>query len=109
MPLIRLEDLFNSMKEILASKYGYKSSQIKTKIIGSRPGEKLVEYLLTEFEMENVLETKDFFIIPSLNLPVKSYPKSKPPHKTQSYFKEMKILSKKEIISILKQIYKSSI
>lgn len=108
MPLIRLVDLFNSMKEILASKYGYKSSQIKTKIIGSRPGEKLIEYLLTEFEMENVLETKDFFIIPSLIVSVKSYPKAKKLKETQSYFKEIKTLSKKEIIIILKQIYKFS-
>ena len=63
MPLLRLEDLFESMKEILSLKYGYKPSKIKTKIIGSRPGEKLIEYLLTKFEMDYVLETKDFFII----------------------------------------------
>ena len=98
MPLIRLEDLFDSMKQVLAPIYGYKPSQIKTKIIGSRPGEKLVEYLLTKFEMENVLEIKDFFVI----MP---YPNTKKPKKVQSYFKDMKTLSKKEIISILKQIY----
>jgi|TARA_B110000438_G_C15818052_1_gene652895 FlaA1/EpsC-like NDP-sugar epimerase len=105
MPLIRLEDLFDSMKDVLASKYGYNPSQIKTKIIGSRPGEKLVEYLLTEFEMENVFETKDFFIIPPLNVPIKSYPKAKKSKDTQSYFKAIKTLSKKEIYSILKKIY----
>jgi len=105
MPLIRLEDLFEAMKEILSSKYGHKPSQIKTKIIGTRPGEKLVEYLLTRFEMENVLETKDFFIIPPLNKSVKTYSNAKKPKNPQSYFKEMKTLSKKEIISILKQIY----
>tara|TARA_B110000116_G_C16691760_1_gene515570 strand:- start:113 stop:1114 length:1002 start_codon:yes stop_codon:yes gene_type:complete len=105
MPLIRLEDLFDSMKDVLASKYGYNPSQIKTKIIGSRPGEKLVEYLLTEFEMENVFETKDFFIIPPLNVPIKSYPKAKKSKDTQSHFKAIKTLSKKEIYSILKKIY----
>jgi len=94
MPLIRLEDLFDSMKQVLASKYGYKPSQIKTKIIGSRPGEKLIEYLLTRFEMENVLETKDFFIIPPLNVSVKSYSNAKKPKNPQSYFKEMKTLQK---------------
>ena len=98
MPLIRLEDLFDSMKQVLAPKYGYKPSQIKTKIIGSRPGEKLVEYLLTKFEMENVLEIKDFFVI----MP---YPNTKKPKKVQSYFKDMKTLSNKELISILKHIY----
>jgi FlaA1/EpsC-like NDP-sugar epimerase len=105
MPLIRLEDLFDSMKETLSSKYGYKSSQIKTKIIGTRPGEKLVEYLLNEFEMEDVLETKDFFIIPSPNVSVKSYPNTKKPKNTRSYFENTKTLSKQEVLSILKQIY----
>ena len=66
MPLLYLKDLFEVMKEILAPKYGFKSTQIKTTHIGIRPGEKLTEYLLTDFEMEHVLETKDFFILPSL-------------------------------------------
>jgi UDP-N-acetylglucosamine 4,6-dehydratase/5-epimerase len=107
MPLVRLEDLFESMKEILSSKYGYKPSQIKTKIIGSRPGEKLIEYLLTEFEMEHVLETKDFFIIPRLNESIspKIYPKSKKPKNIHSYFDSLKPLSKKEINIIVQKLY----
>ncbi|MGY5142908.1 MAG: polysaccharide biosynthesis protein [Candidatus Nitrosopumilus sp. bin_32a] len=107
MPLVRLEDLFESMKELLSPKYGYKPSQIKTKIIGSRPGEKLIEYLLTEFEMEHVLETKDFFIIPRLNefISPKIYPKSKKPKNIHSYFDSLKPLSKKEINSIIQELY----
>ena len=107
MPLVRLEDLFTSMKEVLSKKYGYNPSQIKTKIIGIRPGEKLIEYLLTRFEMENVLETKNFFIIPPLNSKIKisNYPNAKKPKNMESYFDNMKSLSKKEIVSILKQIY----
>ena len=107
MPLVRLEDLFESMKEILSLKYGYKTSKIKTKVIGARPGEKLIEYLLTSFEMEHVLETRDFFIIPRLNEPVNSkiYPKSKKSNITQSYFESLKPLSKKEIILIIKKLY----
>jgi len=107
MPLVRLEDLFESMKEILSSKYGYKPSQIKTKIIGSRPGEKLIEYLLTQFEMEHVLETKNFFIIPPLNESINrnNYPNSKKPKNTSSYFDSLKPLSKKEIKSILRKLY----
>ena len=102
-----LDDLFEAMKEILSSRYGYKSSKIQTKIIGSRPGEKLIEYLLTKFEMDNVLETKNFFIIPSLNLSKKqtSYPNAKKPKNTKSYFENVKTLSKQEVISLLKQIY----
>ena len=107
MPLIRLEDLFDAMKDILSSKYSHKPSQIKTKIIGIRPGEKLIEYLLTQFEMDNVLETKDFFIIPPLNVSVKNskYPNAKKPKNPQSYFEDMKTLSKKEIFSILQNLY----
>ena len=107
MPLILLKDLFEAMKETLSSKYGYKPSQIKTKIIGSRPGEKLIEYLLTSFEMENVLETKDFFIIPPLNMSIKNskYSNAKKPKNTKSYFEDMKTLSKKEILLILKELY----
>jgi FlaA1/EpsC-like NDP-sugar epimerase len=107
MPLIRLDDLFEAMKETLSPKYGYKSSEIKTKIIGSRPGEKLIEFLLTSFEMENILETKDFFIIPSLNLSTKNlkYPNAKKSKKDKLYFENMTTLSKQEILSILKKLY----
>jgi UDP-N-acetylglucosamine 4,6-dehydratase/5-epimerase len=105
MPLIRLDDLFEAMKNLLSSKYNYDSSQIKTKIIGTRPGEKLIEYLLSEFEIENTFETKEFFIIPPLNVPMKSYPNAKKPKNPQSYFKEIKTISKKEITKILKNIY----
>ena len=107
MPLIRLEDLFDSMKQMFASKYGYKPSQIKTKIIGSRPGEKLIEYLLTKFEMENALETKDFFIIPSLNKKNQNfnYPGAKKPRDINSYFENIQCLKKNELIKILKEIY----
>ena len=105
MPLIRLDDLFESMKEILSSKYNYTPSQIKTKIIGTRPGEKLIEYLLTQFEMENVYETKNFFIIPSLNLSTKNYPNAKKVKNSKFYFENVKTLSKQEILSTLKKIY----
>ena len=106
MPLVRLKDLFESMKEILAPKYDYKPSKIKTKIIGIRPGEKLIEYLLTSFEMENVLETKDFFIIPPIsNGKSSKYPNAKKPTNISSYFKNLKPLERKKIKKILKEIY----
>ena len=107
MSLIRLDDLFEAMKEILSPKYGFNPSKIQTKIIGSRPGEKLVEYLLNSFEMENVFETKNFLIIPSLKLPTNTYPNAKKLKNSQSYFDNMETISKKDISSILKQIYHS--
>ena len=107
MPLVRLEDLFDGMKETLAPKYSYKSSQIKTKIIGIRPGEKLVEHLLNSFEMEHVLETKEFFIIPPLNEPVnkQKYTGAKKPKNARLYFQKIKPLSKEKILKILRDLY----
>lgn len=107
MPLIKLEELFESMKEIVAPKYGYKKTQIKTKFIGIRPGEKLIEYLLTKFEMENALETKDFFIIPSLNKKNQNlnYPGAKKPKNINSYFENIECIKKSDLITILKKLY----
>ncbi len=107
MQLLQLKDLFEAMKEILAPKYGFKPSQIKTKIIGIRPGEKLFEYLLTDFEMENVLETKELFIIPPLweQLSKNKYPNSRKPKNIQSHFQNLKPINKKQIIKMLKKVY----
>jgi len=107
MPFLYLNDLFEVMKEILAPKYGFKPKHIKTKIIGTRPGEKLTEYLLTDFEMEHVLETKDFFILPLLfkSLPKSKYPGAKKSTTVYSYFKTMKPISVKDISKMLKTVY----
>ena len=107
MPLLKLEDLFNAMKEVLGPKYGYKPESIKTKVLGIRSGEKLIEYLLTDFEMEHVLETKEFFIIRSFHKAPKpsKYLAVKKAKNPQSYFENIKPLKKNEIVNILKRIY----
>ena len=107
MPLLYLKDLFEVMKEILAPKYGFKPTQIKTTNIGIRPGEKLTEYLLTDFEMEHVLETKDFFILPSLfeSISKSKYPGAKKPDDLHNHFKKMKPIDIKEIAKMLKTVY----
>jgi FlaA1/EpsC-like NDP-sugar epimerase len=107
MPILLLKDLFDVMKDMLASKFGFKSSQIKTKIIGIRPGEKIVEYLLTSFEMEHVLETNDFFIMPSMFKPInsKNYANAKKPKNLKNYFDNQKPISKSDIKKMLKNYY----
>ena len=107
MPIIQLIDLFEAMKIVLAPKFGHKPSQIKTKIIGIRRGEKLTENLLTNYELSNVLETKDFFIIPKhFDLSKKySYPGAKIPKSPQKFFNDLKPLSQKQLVQMLKQIY----
>ncbi|MBI3622785.1 SDR family NAD(P)-dependent oxidoreductase [Candidatus Pacearchaeota archaeon] len=107
MPIIRLKDLFEMMKVVLAPKYGYKSSHIKTKIIGIRPGEKLIEDLLTDYEMEHVVETKNFFIIYHDFHKNKrnNYSSTKESKNVKSYFNSIKPLSNKQILDMLKKIY----
>ena len=106
MPVMKLKDLFEAMKLILAPKYGFKPSQIKTKIIGIRPGEKLMEDLLTDFEMEYVRETKDFFIVSPFDVTRDNIsPNTKKLKDVQSYFKNIAPLEKDEILKMLKKIY----
>jgi UDP-N-acetylglucosamine 4,6-dehydratase/5-epimerase len=107
MPLLYLNDLFEVMKKILAPKYGFNPTQIKTDIIGIKPGEKLTEYLLTDFEMEHVLETNDFFILPSLFNPSSKilYPGSKKPINLNTFFDKIKPIDLKEISKMLKIVY----
>ena len=106
MPLILLNDLFDVMKEVIAPNYDINPSKIKTKIIGIRPGEKITEYLLTDFELENVLETNDFLIIPSMfdSLP-KKYKNAKKPKNIKNYFESLKPISKLEIKNMLQDVY----
>jgi len=107
MPLLYLNDLFDAMKEILAPRYGFKPNQIKTTHIGIRPGEKLTEYLLTDFEMEHVLETKDFFILPSLfeSISKSKYLGAKKSNNLRKYFETIEPIDIKEIKKMLKSVY----
>ena len=107
MPLISLNDLFDVMKRIIAPKYNLNPNIIKTKIIGIRPGEKITEYLLTDFELENVLETKDFFIMPSMfdSVTSKKYKNAKKPKNIKNYFDNLKPISKLEIKKMLNGVY----
>jgi len=107
MPLILLNDLFDVMKEVIAPTYNLNPSKIKTKIIGIRPGEKITEYLLTDFELEHVLETNDFFIIPSMfnSSTPKKYRNAKKPKNIKNYFESLKPITKSEIKNMLKHVY----
>ena len=93
VPLKYIHSRTVSNAEKLAPKYGFRSSEIKIKIIGKKPGEKLVEELITNFEMDNVLETKEFFIVPN-NLTkqfIGKYPNSKISKNLYDYFEKLKI------------------
>ena len=63
MPVVRIADLAQAMIEILAPRHGYDPASIEIRTIGSKPGEKLFEELLSEEEIRRTLELQDFFAI----------------------------------------------
>ncbi len=103
MPAVNILDLVEVIVEELASKYGYSPDDIKVKIIGKRPGEKLFEELMTEEEVITAYELEDMYIIfpkegpnnpgPALNTKLKKYTSLEARH-----------LSKEELKTILKKI-----
>jgi FlaA1/EpsC-like NDP-sugar epimerase len=67
MPVIMIKDLALSMIEIYSKKFGYKTKDVKIKIIGSKPGEKLYEELMNTEETRRALELNKYFsVLPAL-------------------------------------------
>ena len=63
MPVLRILDLAKAMIQELAPIYGYKPEEIEVETIGSKPGEKLYEELMSEEEMQRSLELKEYFSV----------------------------------------------
>ena len=63
MKALKITDLAEVMIDELAKNCGYSPSEIKLKIIGTKPGEKLYEELMTEDEARRALESEDMFIL----------------------------------------------
>lgn len=63
MPVVRIKDLAEVMIRELAPHYGYKPSDIEIKVIGSKPGEKLYEELMSHEETRRVLELPQYFVV----------------------------------------------
>ncbi|HOI94710.1 MAG TPA: polysaccharide biosynthesis protein [Syntrophobacter fumaroxidans] len=63
MPTIRIQDLAEVMIRELASIHGRRAADIKIEIIGSKPGEKLYEELMTEEEMRRTWELDHYFVV----------------------------------------------
>lgn len=63
MPVVGIGDLADVMIEELAPQAGYAVSDIRTEIIGSRPGEKLYEELMSSEEVRRAVELKDYFAV----------------------------------------------
>ncbi len=63
MKSVKVIDLAEVMIEILAPKYGYDPKDIKIKIIGQRPGEKIYESLFTREEMPFITRNNKMFVL----------------------------------------------
>ena len=63
MPVIRILDLAHVMIAELAGKYGHAPDDIKIEIIGSKPGEKQYEELMTGEEVRRCVELERYFVV----------------------------------------------
>jgi FlaA1/EpsC-like NDP-sugar epimerase len=105
---VKLCDLIDAILELTSKKYGINIQEIDRKIIGLRPGEKIHEDLITETEWARTVETGEIYIILSpidKTKTIEDYENlgGKQPQ-THSYnSREVRILTKEEIISLLEQ------
>ena len=63
MPVVKISDLAQVMIEDLAPKYGFEAKDIKINIIGSKPGEKLYEELMSHEETRRAIELPKYFSV----------------------------------------------
>ncbi len=63
MPIIQIKDLAEVMIQELAETYGYAPDDIHIETIGSKPGEKLYEELMSHEETRRSVELPDYFAV----------------------------------------------
>ena len=63
MPVIRIEDLAQAMIEELAPVYGLIPENFEISIIGTKPGEKLYEELMSDEEIRRAVELPNYFSV----------------------------------------------
>lgn len=63
MPVVRIEDLANAMIMELAPLYGHAPDKIKLSEIGTKPGEKLYEELMSPEETRRAVELERYFSV----------------------------------------------
>lgn len=90
MPIVRISDLAKVMIEEFAPRFGYKPSEIKIEVIGTKPGEKLYEELMSDEETRRARELEDYFVVtPAFSgfygVDSKPYPNQKPDPVTNPY------------------------
>jgi FlaA1/EpsC-like NDP-sugar epimerase len=63
MPVMRIADLAQAMIDLVAPTFGKDPKEIKVELIGSKPGEKLYEELMTEEETVRAYEMDHMFMV----------------------------------------------
>jgi FlaA1/EpsC-like NDP-sugar epimerase len=63
MPVIRISDLAQVMIEEVAPVYGYDPDHIALRVIGTKPGEKLYEELMSDEETRRAVELSNYFSV----------------------------------------------
>lgn len=63
MPVLKISDLAAVMIQLLAKHYGYVPADIAIDIIGSKPGEKLYEELMSDEETRRAIELENYFSV----------------------------------------------
>jgi FlaA1/EpsC-like NDP-sugar epimerase len=107
MAAVSVKDLAQVMIEKLAPRYGFSSTGIDVQIIGTRPGEKLYEELMTEEEVRRTTELEQYYVImPALtdlyNNMEKTYPSQMTSGVSMPYTSHTQsLLSKNEIDEFL--------
>jgi len=107
MPVLKLGDLADVVIDEYSKKYGIKKSQIKKKIVGPRPGEKIYEELMTESEAKTAFETDEMLIVPTPNklidieLKVSDYKGAKHSKLERYISRDIKPIAKEKIKKLL--------
>ncbi|WP_131781625.1 polysaccharide biosynthesis protein [Legionella gresilensis] len=70
MPVMRIIDLATAMIELVAPKFDRNPDDIEIEYIGTKPGEKLYEELMTQDETERAYELKHMFMVKPAMLPL---------------------------------------
>lgn len=110
MPALRIGDLAETIIEELAPEYGHEPAEIKIKNIGKRLGEKLYEELMTEEEATDAYEDEGMFVVLSQTFDVTGKLLDKLPdnfkktQKSKYSSKSVKLLTKKEVRSLLNDL-----
>jgi len=63
MPVLNIKDMAKVMIELLAESYRYAPEDIKIEVIGSKPGEKLYEELMSDEETRRAIELEQYFTV----------------------------------------------